>query len=619
MDKPVKYYNTTTTPAQTQWYRETTDLHNHIYNTIERIKSSHDTRVDNIHKYNSLYENVSPLYMQHFGPTPETFANKLTYNIVRSIIDTASSKIAANKPRPEFNTDNSNFRDQRQASRLTQLNDGIFYENKTYQLMQEAFSGAMIAGTEGIHVYRQGNKIKNETVKIEEILVDDHEGENKQPQNLFRERNVFRDYLLEKAYNEGWDKKAIQAIKDAPRAKQIADTTADKISVVEAWHLPQLDNDGNYINGRHVAVIQNHTLLDECWDLPGFPFAFFRWASSRYSWYGTSAVEQMVPRQLEIARILRHIAKHMKNTGVKIIVPRGHNINLQHLASQDIPVVESDTTPTPIVFPAVAPETINWLQSLVREAYEEFGISQAQASARKESGVTANASLQTLSDQQVERFQLIGQNYERFSKDIAELNIAFCKKMALENIKPPSDTPNRELFDDIDWQKVNLDTATYKIKVFPISAFSTSPAARIQQIQDAMQAGGIPVDRGIAMITGENPDTREYFDLENSHIQRTAKYLELMKHDGVYNSPDEALDSATAIEMARKEINRSIVQGVSAKRVGLMWDFIAECKRLQDELSQPPPQSEPSVAPMSDLNAPLATPAPPPVSPMLPQ
>lgn len=612
MDKaPVKQYNQKSdSPRQIQWYRETTDLHKHVFAAVDRAEKGHNTRCLNNSKYLALYENLDMHIPGLLRPLQETFGAKLTFNVIRSVIDTAASKIAANKPRPEFNTTEGDYRLRRQAENLTQFTDGIFYQNKTFSLMQDCFVDAALWGTCAIQVYADGNTIKHERVRVDEILVDDYEGQYRNPPNLYHKRNEFRDNLIQRARNQGWSQEAIAAIESASPAEYAdnLDGTADMIAIIESWHLPTRGKDGTLTGGRHCVVIMNHTLLDEPYTCSSFPFVFYRWSNKRIGFYGSGLAEELVPLQHEIGQVLKHISKHNRNTGLKIVVAPGSGINPAHLANTNIPVIEANGIPTPLIFPAVAQETYQYLENLIRKAYELTGINQGQAAATKEKGITSNVALTTINELQTERFMTNSQRYEQFALDIAELTVVLAQNLFTSDNFSIADSANRDLIKQIRWSRIDLDESAYKLQCFPVSAFSTSPTARLQQIQDWMQSGAMPPKRAMQMM-GDNPDYREWQSLETASQKRSEKYLDLMKHDGVYNSPDVFMDLDEAVSIAQAEVNRSIIQEVPDNRIQLMRDFIAEAHQLATPPAPPPGAMQ---------GAPLAQPAPLPVSQMLP-
>ena len=119
-------------------------------------------------------------------------ANLITYNAVQSIVDTATSKIGETKPRPYFLTSGGNYKQQRKAKRLNKYVEGVFYENKTYDLTPQQFRDCAIDGDGFIHVFERGGKIRHECVSGMELWIDEEEGQYGRPRRLYRNQVVDR-------------------------------------------------------------------------------------------------------------------------------------------------------------------------------------------------------------------------------------------------------------------------------------------------------------------------------------------------------------------------------------------------------------------------------------------
>ena len=307
----------------THWYQETQDVHKHVFAALNALDGSRKTRERNNAKFLSFYENVDTYIPGVIRPIQDAFHSKLTYNVIKSCIDAAASKIAKNKPKPEFITNNADYRLKRKATNLTQYIEGVFYDNNVYDLAQDAFIDAGITGTGVLQVWSDGERIRYDRVDIDEITVDDYEGVYRKPKQLFHTRRVFRDTLLERFRD---DPKATEAIHKAASVDKVYGSVADLIEVTEAWYLPNRAKDGVY-GGRYVVAIENYTLLDEEYTKSYFPFVFFRWNNRRKSFYGQGLAEELTPIQLKIARLVQHIDRNMRHTGLRVFLPYGSEIN----------------------------------------------------------------------------------------------------------------------------------------------------------------------------------------------------------------------------------------------------------------------------------------------------
>jgi len=94
------------------WYKQPDDAqHNSIFSSVDKIDKSQSYRNTMNIKHARLYNNLELLgYSIHSTGSMANVSNsdlnsgRVTYNLVKSCIDTASSKIAKNKPKPQFLT-----------------------------------------------------------------------------------------------------------------------------------------------------------------------------------------------------------------------------------------------------------------------------------------------------------------------------------------------------------------------------------------------------------------------------------------------------------------------------------------------------------------------------------
>ena len=91
----------------------------------------------------SLEDYASYNFSQDSHQSQET----LTINVCKSIVDTAVSKMSANKPRPRVLTENGSWQDFEKAKKLTKFMDGTFNHSKFYEKAPMALMDACIFGT----------------------------------------------------------------------------------------------------------------------------------------------------------------------------------------------------------------------------------------------------------------------------------------------------------------------------------------------------------------------------------------------------------------------------------------------------------------------------------------
>lgn len=584
------------------------------------MDSQHVQRAADNAKYLALYENLdnyipgAPAHMQN------RFGSKLSLNVIKSCTDSVAAEIATARPKPEFVTTDGDYRLQKKAELLTQYMDGVFYDNKVYtDHGPDIFKDAALFGTGALAVINDGERIKYERTLIDEIYVDEYDGLYRKPKSLMHVRRVFRDTLKERFQD---DPKALQAIDDAPDASQLGSNT-DMIMVAEAWYLPSKlsakakaakqakSKDGKSVSGvsggRYAVCLENYDLFTDEYTKDYFPFVFFRWNNRRTGFLGQGLAEELVPLQLEIARTLTAIQRGMRLTGLRIFLEEGSQVNPNHLdedGSKGVPITKYvGTPPVTATWAANSPEIYQYLENLYRKAFEITGVSNQMAFAQKPAGITAAKALETLNDNQSKRFKEVGDRYEQFYLELAELTIDQSRDLYESNTDLSIKTITDGFLAEVKWKDVDMDNDRFKMKAFPVNMFSDSPAARLQQITAAMEAGWLTQERAEQLLEMV-PDFKSEVSLKTASLQRVSKDLDSIKHEGKYNPPDIYLDTKAAVIIAQSELNRSMNQGVEEDKLQMIRNYIDDLQNLQGLSAPPPPaapMAQPMAAPTSDM------------------
>ena len=127
-----------------------------------------------------LYGNLDILGLNAYQYTP-TLQNplpqaRLTYNIIKSVVDTVCNKIAKNKPRPFFLTNGADWSMQQKAKKMNDFCDAMFEKTKMYDKGVMVFRDGCIFDTGGfLKIYRSEDDIQVERVLSQELKFDDVE------------------------------------------------------------------------------------------------------------------------------------------------------------------------------------------------------------------------------------------------------------------------------------------------------------------------------------------------------------------------------------------------------------------------------------------------------------
>ncbi len=492
-----------------------------VVNTIE--KSQNYRRTLNI-RYARLYNNLELFgfasYRGDRGVSPVRDENKLTYNIIKSCVDTAASKIAKNKPKPQFLTDGGNWSQQERAKLLTKYIEGIFYDSNVYEEAQRMFIDACVFGLGALKVFTEGNKIKVERIFPDELRVDEEEGINRKPRQMHQVKYVDRQMLIEQF------PEYFYSISSASSASSSYDTesTADMIKVIESWHLP---SSSEAKDGLHTIAIENCTLFREPWTKEYFPFVMYRWSEKLIGFFGQGLAEELVGIQIEINELLRNISAALNLIAVpRVIVDGNSRVSPSHITNGIGSIIKIVGGVDGIKFhtpQAMNAEVYQQLERLIRMGYEVTGISQMSASAKKPPGLDAAVAIREMNDLETERFMLKAQSWERSFLALSSIIIDLSRDLYEKDKKLSVKAVGSKFIKKIKWADVDLEDDCFVMQLFPTSLLPSQPGARKQEVAEWVQAGWITKDDAMSLL--DFPDLEGFQSLEISSLNLIKKAL----------------------------------------------------------------------------------------------
>lgn len=578
-----------------------------VINTLARYDSPRQTQYQISTR---LYGNVNLMGLNGLSFTKisaitSATKDRVTYNIVQSCIDTVTSKMAKNRPKPLFLTSGGNYRQQRKAKKLDRFMEGIFYENDVYKLSTQIFRDCGVFGDGIIHVFAENNRIKYERVIASEIYVDAVDGFYGKPRQMHRTKNVDRAVLMD-MFPEYKDKISIAKSASADLMGTYQNI-ADLITVVESWHLP---SGPNAKDGMHTITITDCVLFVEDYKKNFFPFVFLHWSKRLYGVFGQGLAEQLQSIQLEVNKILWVIQRsfHMFGT-YKVWLKTGSKIPKEHVNNDIGTIMVGDEPPQYLNSSPVPQEYFMHLQTLKNQAFEQAGISQLSAASKKPSGLDSGRALREFNDIESERFMAIGQQYQQMFLDLAKISISIAKDIYAEDKKFSVQVPGKKFIDTIQWKDVDMEEDEFVLKMFPVSSLPSDPAGRLQTITEYLQAGFLSPRQGRRLL--DFPDLEAEESLANAQEDWLHACLEKIVDESEYTVPEPEMDLLLADELALEYYAQGKNLGLEEEKLEMIRTFRDQIGILKQKMQGPPPM------PMQ-LGQPQAVPMAPPVSNMLP-
>jgi hypothetical protein len=553
---------------------------------------------------------LNGLSMTKIASVNNALKDRMSYNLVQSTVDTVTSKMGKNKPKPLFLTSKGDYKMHRKAKKLDQFVDGVFYENEAYAMGTDVFRDAGVFGDGFVHVFDHYGRVKFEKVMPSELYVDWVEAFYGYPRQLHRGKNVDRTVLMD-LFPKHKDKilAANSASADLMGAYQ---NVADQIFVGESWHLP---SGPDATDGLHVIWIDSEILFEEKWEKDHFPFAKFSWGKRMYGYWGQALAEQIQNLQLELNKLLWVVQRSMHLAGTfKVFIKNGSKFPKEHLNNDIGAIIAGNEPPQYIVPPIVQPEVYSHIQTIKTMAYEQAGISQLSAAAQKPAGLNSGKALREYNDIESDRFMTVGQEYERFFMQLAKLSVGVAKDIYEREGSYKVKVPGKKFVETIDWKDVDLQEDQYTMKIFPVSSLPNEPAGRLQTIQEYIQAGFITPRAGRRLL--DFPDLEQIEDLQNASEEWIHEVLERIVDDGVYTPPEPYDDLNLASELGLQYYAQGKSLGLEEEKLQLLRNFMAQVNLLKQKALPPPPPVA-GGAPGA-TGVPQANPQPTPTNDMIP-
>ena len=562
------------------WLAKRNDLYQELFAFLSALETRQGYRTGANLMYARLYGNydINGLSAVNYARIEPVYnvVNRVTLNIIQSMIDTVVSKITKNRPKATFLTSGGDFSLQQKAQKLTKFVEGNFANTNFYEKAAFAFTDACIFGTGCIKVYIKEGQIHAERVFIDEIKIDDMESYYSKPRQMHQEKYIHKDVLIEMFPK--FEKEITNAGYVASQEESYSTSNMkDMIKVIESWHLK---SGPKAKDGKHTICITNATLFEEEYYKDYFPFVFFRWNMRPVGFFGQGLAEQLQGLQLEINKTLRTIQVSMHLVSVpKLLVEASSKIVSSHLNNRIGGVIKYAGTP-PQYSPlgGIPPELFSHVDRLYSRAYEIAGISQLSAQSLKPAGLDSGKALRTFNDLETERFMSVAKRYEKAFMDAAEIMIDLAKDIYEKNEEFGVKSSDGKFVETIKWKDVNMDADKYLMQVFPTSALSTTPAARLADVQDMLQAGFIGKEQAISLL--DFPDLESEMDLLTSDNKNLEKVIETMIHEGKYFPPEPYQNLENALRKVQQAYMMYRLRNAPENRLELLRQYMEDCQAL---------------------------------------
>ena len=572
--------------------------------TAAAIRKNDRNRQENYRRYAALYSNLPLL-----GLTPRRFSQRqqdsgrerLSLNVIRSCSDSFVAKLTNERPMVSCITTGADWDLQQKSATLETFLTGQFYETDLYEIAPLVALDMAVTGTGSVQIYSDDVGTGEERIVIERIVpgesyCDDEEAYSGPKSLRTRYRSKYVDRLQAMAI---WPE-AAEELATVTRATgdyddgSVADNAyTDTICIDEAWHLPSCEGAGD---GRHTIACGRVLILDEPWTKPYFPIVDMYRQKPQFGVWGTGLAEELQGIQFEINVILNMIRKAIRMSGsIRWMIENGSNVNTQFISDIVGSMIRySGTMPQAVTPPAIAPEVYQQLDRLYGKAFEITGISQLSAQSQKPAGLNSGKALQTYTDLESERFSVAFREYQHFFLKVARQVIALAREIGQRNPKfKVKAVDSGRMMNVVTWADVHMEEEEYILQLVPTNAFARDPSAKLQQIQDFVNAGIMDPKTGRRLMDGI-PDLKAEDETEFASYNLTRQMVSDILKSGEFQPPEPFMDLDEAVKVATAEYCRvRRMKGIEEGRLEMLRNWITQA----NDMKPPPPPGPPGMPP----------------------
>jgi hypothetical protein len=563
--------------AERKWWNKKGKELGHSAKTVcdsLKVQATHRHQLNLVHA--RLYGNVD---INSFGARDYTrsatwygrgIPNRITFNVVATCIEALGSKVGKQRPRPTFLTAGGSWKGQQRARKANLWAQGLFYETHIHELAKKVRLSAYTFGTGALRVWvEKKGKVCAEPVFIDDVYVDDADGIYGKPRQLFVRMLADREVLSQKYPSA--------AIPIAATATDGSDTVmngvSDVVEVWEGWHLP---SSKGAKDGKHVIITGDGVvLLEESWALDCFPFVFRRYRSRLQGFWGQGIAEILTGIQRELNRLNTSISEQLRRRGRGRTFVQAGAVDENAFDNSFSPIVKTKGPPGAVVMVdntnAVAGEEFAERDRLYSRAFQEVGLSELSAAAKKPSGLDAAVALREYNDIESERFAFDAQADENFFLDFTRLAMKLVQEFA-----PESEVriPSKQFAKVVKWGEIAVDPDDFVIQMFPVSSLPTHPSARLQRVNELVAGGYIDIPTAKRLL--DFPDVEAEQTLANAALDNIdwclSKILDEPKPKmpliEKYQDLSQLVPRATAAYLAAQHFD------IEEERLQMLRDFI---------------------------------------------
>jgi len=366
------------------------------------------------------------------------------------------------------------------------------------------------------------------------------------------------------------------------------------VPVWEAWAVAVGDE-----VGRHVACLRNGTVLvDEEWDEPEPPFAFFHCSPALAGFWATPPIAVVYDEILKINEILS--TADFAHTHTPKQVHYVHEQSVEDLADlETVATLKIVRTKTPGYQPYVSnPQPFDRIDLELMSEHERgiartLGIDEMHSGAKAEPGLPSAVAQREAASRFDDRHAAMHRAFTQWVAVDMGRHILKAQRRLYEKNRAFKRHWTGELFEkEISAKDIlDLDFEALQVRVKPVGEKKNTPEERVQYAQELVEQGAIPFEAYMAVL--------EHYDTpgETRVVKTQRRWVAWQIDEWLMTNPDEPVKyqsprpwmrKADAIVQVCDALMEAELNDAPAERLQYFLDFIAELTAMMAAEVSPP-------------------------------
>ena len=434
----------------------------------------------------------------------------ISYNVIRSCINSAYNKIGKINPKTTFITKDMGYTKRQVARDLDKWIQHKMKKGNVLEANKTSFLNACI-GFFGVTKVekKKGDKFRFTSIDPINFVINNPLGNGHYRSEMGEKKPYYLYQLIEKYP----DKKG--------ELLSIYGTDLDQeIGVMELFKRKM----------SHAIFTEKLILKLEKWNYE-CPYKIFLWNVRPRGVIGCGITEEIYDYQQRIIYILEKISMNLATIAcTKIFVQKQSGISESNLVGGEATILEYNpaSNPPEVVTPNIlSPQHFQHLEDVYAKAQMQIGMNEMYTTGDVPKGLESGVAVRNFHDVGSERFNNIRVRYEQFFVEIAKL---VCELSA------GSDLPER-------LKGVNLKEEMEDMQVYPTNMIPETPAGQLAAAKEMIESGMMTPDQFISQL--DAPDMKGFM----SSITSRREACELVIDRALKENADIDVDEALGIDI----------------------------------------------------------------------